>query len=94
LLNTMSTRATLQCAAYGVAEWPWSADQLHTLAQSFAGKTKDAAQQALDATPGVEAQSAEIDLPSTAGAKLPANTSDITIILVRPQDTVPVIRAP
>jgi hypothetical protein len=94
LLNATSTRATLQCAAYGVAEWPWSADQLHTLALSIAGKTKDAAQQILDTTPGIEAHSAEIDLPSTAGGKLPANASDITIILVRPQDTAPVLRAP
>jgi hypothetical protein len=94
LLNATSTRATLQCAAYGVAEWPWSADQLHTLAQSLAGKTKDAAQQVLDATPGIEAQSAVIDLPSAAGGKLPPDASDITIILVRPQDTAPVIRAP
>jgi hypothetical protein len=35
-----------------------------------------------------------IDLPSAAGGKLPADASDITIILVRAQDTTPVIRAP
>lgn len=94
LLGATSTRATLQCSAYGVAEWPWSTDQLHTLAQSLVGKTQAEAQHILDTTPGIETHSAVIDLPPAANGILPANASDITIILVRTQDTAPIIRAP
>lgn len=94
LVSTTNTRATLQCTAYGVAEWPWSADQLHTLAQSLAGKTVAEAQQILDSTPGIEAGSAVIGLPAAADGKLPDDAGDITLVLVRTQDTAPVVRAP
>jgi hypothetical protein len=94
LVTTSATRATLQCAMYGVAEWPWSADQLHALAQQIAGKTPAEAQQILDSTPGIEPHTAVINLPDAANGKLPSDTNNVTIILVRMQDTAPVIRAP
>ena len=87
-----STCATVQCTAYGVAEWRWTADALKGLAQSLAGKHKAQALQVLDTTPGIEAGRSTINLPS--GDTLPSNANDITIIIVRTQDTAPVLREP
>jgi hypothetical protein len=92
LASATATKATITCAAYGVAEWQWPADTLRSLAQSLAGKSKEAALQILNATPGIDAGSAVIDLPQ--GNTLPGNADDITIIIVRQQDTPPVFRAP
>ena len=92
LVSATSTRATVACTAYGVAEWQWTTDALQALARSLAGKSKDAALQILNSTPGIDAGSAVIDL--IQGNTLPSDANDITIIVVRPQDTAPVFRAP
>jgi hypothetical protein len=51
-------------------------------------------QHILDTTPSIEPHTAVINLPDVAGGKLPSNANSITIILVRTQDTTPIIRAP
>lgn len=69
----------------------WTPYALRTLAQSLAGKSKAEALAILNTTPGVEANSAVIS--HLKGNTLPGNADDTTIIIVRPQDTAPVIRA-
>jgi hypothetical protein len=92
LVSATSTRATVECSAYGVAEWPFSADQLRALAQKLAGKSKAEAMAILDATPGIEPGSETFN--HLQGDTLPNKADDITIIIVRTQDTAPVFRAP
>jgi hypothetical protein len=75
-----------------VAEWQWTSGALRSLAQSLAGKSKDAALQILNATPRIDTDSTVIDLAQ--GDTLPDNADDITIIIVHQQDTLPVFRAP
>jgi hypothetical protein len=91
LVGATATRATVQCTAYGVAEWQWTPDALDALARSLAGKHKDEALRLLDATPGLEPGTSTIDLLS--GDTLPDDPSAISIILVRPQDTAPDMHA-
>lgn len=62
------------------------------MARSLAGKSKADALHLLDTTLGVTPGSEVLD--NLQGDTLPNNPDDITIIIVRPQDTSPVIRAP
>jgi hypothetical protein len=92
IASATATKATVTCAAYGVAEWQWSADALQALARSLAGKSQADALQLLDATPGIDAGSAVIRL--SHGGTLPTDPSKIALSVGRLQDTPPVVRTP
>jgi hypothetical protein len=93
--SATANRATIKCAAFGVAEWPWSDQALRALAAQLAGKTPGQALAILNATPGIEPGSATIALPSGVTiTNLPTNPADITLFVATKQDTAPVLRTP
>jgi hypothetical protein len=93
--SATATRATIECAAYGVAEWPWSDQALRALAAQLADKTPSQALAILNATPGIEPGSATIALPSGVTiTNLSTNPADITLLVATKQDTAPVLRTP
>jgi hypothetical protein len=92
LLRASATRATLACAAYGVAEWPWSDQTLGALATQLAGQTPSQALAILNAIPGIEPGTAAIQTPGDS--TLPSNPDAISIFVAIKQDTAPVLRTP
>ena len=95
LQSATATRATVACAAYGVAEWPWSDQALRALAAQVAGKSQSQALAILNGTPGIEPGSAMLSLPrGVTITTLPTNPDQIALFIAIAQDTAPVVRTP